>query len=50
MRDEIKNQNFDLTWIPGTENTADIFTKSLPPTLFEKHVQGLGLKNSTDSK
>jgi len=51
MRDEIKDRNFDLEWIPGTENTADVFTKSLPLVLFEKHVNGLGLrKQSTDGK
>ena len=33
----------ELVRIPGTDNPADIFTKSLPRKVHEKHTKALGL-------
>ena len=34
IRDYIEEKQIDVTWISGTENLADLFTKTLPPSQF----------------
>jgi hypothetical protein len=43
IRDHISEGSFQATWISTSEMTADIFTKPLPPPLFTKHCDSLGL-------
>jgi hypothetical protein len=43
IRSHINSKAFILSHIPGTENPADIFTKSLPRPLFEFHRANLVL-------
>jgi hypothetical protein len=43
IRDLISSGDFELSWIPSRENTADVLTKPLDRQLLEAHVVGLGL-------
>ncbi|XP_026420306.1 uncharacterized protein LOC113316309 [Papaver somniferum] len=36
--------NIQINKVPSDENMADLFTKSLPKSLFEKHVKSIGLR------
>lgn len=44
IRDVIANKEVTIEYIPSTEQVADIMTKSLGRTLFEKHRTNLNLK------
>ena len=48
MKEEVDAQRFDLTWIPSTDNAADLLTKSLGRKLFEKHVEELGMRKGRE--
>lgn len=43
IRDEFKAGRVTFSYVPGTDNVADIFTKPLPPSLHSKCVTALGL-------
>lgn len=43
IRDEFKAGRVAFSYVPGTDNVADIFTKPLPPSLHSKCVSALGL-------
>jgi len=43
IRSHIESQLFVVNHTPGTENTADIFTKPLARVIFQSHVARLGL-------
>ena len=43
IREHVANGSFPLHWIPTSDMTADIFTKSLPTVLFQRHRDSLGL-------
>ena len=43
VRDRIENREIEVKYIASKNNTADIFTKSLPRELFESHRDCLGL-------
>ena len=43
VREKLQDQSIRLEYIPGTENTADIFTKTLRGTALVKHSTSLGL-------
>jgi hypothetical protein len=47
VRDYIRQGLVDVIYVPGPENTADIFTKSLGRTKHEKFVEMLGLVKIT---
>ena len=44
VRTAIEDGLISLSYIPTTENPADILTKALPRTLHERHVNHLGLR------
>jgi hypothetical protein len=44
IREAVENGTIIITYVPSTENIADIFTKALPRPLFEKFRTGLGLR------
>lgn len=43
-----KNGDIDVRQIRSTENLADLFTKSLPPTTFRKLVYNIGMRQLKD--
>ena len=43
MRDRYRTGDLDFEYVPGTDNTADIFTKPLPLPAFAKHRAALGM-------
>lgn len=43
IRDAITNKEVDVKYIPSNDQIADIMTKSLGKTLFEKHRNNLSL-------
>ena len=43
LRSHISDGSFSITWIPTTDMPADIFTKSLPDTVFSRHRSVLNL-------
>ena len=45
VRTAIENSLISLSYIPTTENPADLLTKPLPRDLHERHVSQLGLRN-----
>lgn len=47
IKEKIRDQQFSLSYIPTKEMVADIFTKSLPRELHEKHLNSLGLTYTT---
>ena len=46
--DMIANNRLSLQHIPGVDNPADILTKQLPSTAFERHLKTLGLSRFED--
>ena len=43
IRQQVEKKNFQVIHIPTTEQTADIFTKSLGAILHDKHTKALGV-------
>lgn len=43
IRERITKNELELIYVPTESMTADIFTKSLPAVLHDRHVRGLGL-------
>ena len=43
IQELVANKSIIVKYVPGTEMTADIMTKSLGPQLHHRHVAGLGL-------
>jgi len=43
VSEKVKDGMIMMKWVPTTEQTADIFTKSLPEDIFIKHAKNLGL-------
>ena len=43
IRDHVQAGSFTTTWIPTEDMPADIFTKTLPPIVFSRHRDVLGL-------
>lgn len=41
VRDEINNKHIEVKWVRSEQQVADIFTKTLSPTLFERHAHSL---------
>jgi hypothetical protein len=46
IRDQIKNENIQITYCPTGEMTADILTKTLPRQLFEHHRDTLNVTST----
>ena len=46
IREHITNGSFPLHWVPTSDMVADIFTKSLSTTLFQRHRDNLGLAST----
>jgi len=44
IREQIELGTIKLFYIPTNENTADMFTKNLGPSIFLQHRSGLGLE------
>ena len=43
IRDHVQAGSFTTTWIPTEDMPADIFMKTLPPIVFSRHRDVLGL-------
>ena len=41
----IKDNHIDIKYIQSSNNSADIFTKSLSITMFRKHVHDIGMRH-----
>ena len=37
IRDAIERKEVEIVYVPSEDNTADIFTKALPATTFQRH-------------
>ena len=46
IREAIERKEILLEHVPSNENTADIFTKSLPREAHQKHCKNLGLRSA----
>lgn len=40
-----KNKDVDIQYIQSSKNSADLFTKALPTTVFRKHVHDIGMRH-----
>ncbi|KAL0733316.1 hypothetical protein Bca4012_009526 [Brassica carinata] len=43
IRELEKNKEVDIEYVRSCDNPADLFTKALPTTTFQKHVDGIGM-------
>ena len=50
VRECIQNGQIEVHYVPTKSNPADIFTKSLPKSLFFDHLNGLGIKSTDNNK
>ena len=50
VRECIQNSQIEVCYVPTKSNPADIFTKSLPKSLFSDHLDGLGIKSTDDNE
>ena len=41
----IKDNHIDIKYIQSSKNSADLFTKALPTTIFRKHVHDIGMRH-----
>ena len=40
-----KNKDIDIQYVKSCDNAADLFTKSLPTTVFRKHIHSIGMRH-----
>ena len=40
-----KSKDIDIQYIRSSENSADLFTKALPTTVFRKHIYDIGMRH-----
>ena len=43
-----RNKEVDIQYIRSSDNMADLFTKVLPTSVFEKHIQSIGMRQVQD--
>ena len=41
----IKDNHIDIKYIQSSKNSADLFTKALPTTIYRKHVHDIGMRH-----
>ncbi|KAG7583422.1 hypothetical protein ISN44_As08g029370 [Arabidopsis suecica] len=44
----VKNKDIEVRYVRSSENSADLFTKSLPTSIFRKHVHNIGMRRQQD--
>ncbi|KAG7584130.1 Reverse transcriptase RNA-dependent DNA polymerase [Arabidopsis suecica] len=44
----VKNKDIEVRYVRSSENSADLFTKSLPTSMFRKHVHNIGMRRQQD--
>lgn len=45
---ELQGETIDVQWIPSSKNSADLFTKSLPPVLHTELTKSIGMRSLND--
>ena len=40
-----KNKDIDIRYVQSSKNSADLFTKVLPTTVFKKHIHDIGMRH-----
>ena len=40
-----KNKDIDIRYVQSSKNSADLFTKALPATVFRKHIHDIGMRH-----
>ena len=40
-----KNKDIDIRYVQSSKNSADLFTKALPTTVFKKHIHDIGMRH-----
>ena len=40
-----KSKDIDIQYVRSSENSADLFTKALPTTVFRKHIHDIGMRH-----
>jgi hypothetical protein len=46
VKDKVRDQIINLEYISVVKMLADPLTKGLPPSVFKKHIAGMGLRDS----
>ena len=46
--DLVKKGDVDVCKIRSSDNSADLFTKALPTTIFKKHIHSIGMRQLKD--
>ncbi|GKB31470.1 retrotransposon gag domain, retroviral aspartyl protease, partial [Tanacetum coccineum] len=48
-QDLIKENQIEMKYVQSSDNSADLFTKSLPTSVFRKHVHAIGMRHNVSS-
>ncbi|GKA85865.1 retrovirus-related pol polyprotein from transposon TNT 1-94 [Tanacetum coccineum] len=46
-QDLIKDNQIEMKYVQSSNNSADLFTKALPTSVFKKHVHAIGMRHNT---
>ena len=44
IQELIKDEKVEIKYVQFSNNVADLFTKTLPTTIFRKHLPGIGMR------
>ena len=44
----VKKKEIEIRYVQSCDNAADLFTKSLPTSIFRKHVRNIGMRHQKD--
>ena len=44
----VKKKEIEVRYVRSCDNAADLFTKSLPTSIFRKHVRNIGIRHQKD--
>ena len=45
---QLEHKKIEVKQVRSKDNHADLFTKSLPKSTFQKHVQGIGMRKLSE--